>query len=45
MGADIISAGYVDDSGTGVFFYGGMVRKKNILNILMQCFIMGDIRL
>ncbi len=21
------------------FFYGGMVRKKNILNILMQCFI------
>ena len=21
------------------FFYGGMVRKKNILSILMQCFI------
>lgn len=21
------------------FFYGGMVRKKNVLNILMQCFI------
>ena len=21
------------------FFYGGMVRKKNVLSILMQCFI------
>ena len=22
------------------FFYGGLVRRKNILNILMQCFIL-----
>ena len=22
------------------FFYGGMVRRKNVLGVLMQCFIM-----
>src|SRR3990167_5015930 len=36
----LISAGLVFFMTPGLaFFYGGLVRKKNILSVLMQCFI------
>ncbi|MFH0947846.1 MAG: hypothetical protein V1833_02465 [Elusimicrobiota bacterium] len=36
----LISAGFVMLMTTGLaFFYGGIVRRKNVLGILMQCFI------
>lgn len=36
----LISAGLVMLMTPGLaFFYGGMVRRKNVLGILMQCFV------
>jgi len=38
MGTYFRSLGHADDARSGVF-YGGLVRRKNVLGVLMQCFI------